>query len=76
MTPIEYIYKMGHSMGRSKDGRQWRQHVEFDETRLRVWTRFFERQEVVTDWSVHEFEVKDHGYTLYHRWTWGRGYDN
>ena len=54
MTPIEYIYKMGHSMGRSKEGRQWRQHVEFDETRLRVWTRFFERQEVVTDWSVHD----------------------
>ncbi len=71
MTPIEYIYKVGHSKGRSKDGRSWKQYVEFDETRLRVWTRVFERLDVVANWSLHEFEVKDHGYTLYHRRTRG-----
>ena len=71
MTPTEYIYKVGHARGRSKDGRRWKQYVEFDETRLRVWTREFERLDVVAKWSLLEFEVKDHGYTLYYRYTWG-----
>ena len=72
ITPYKYAYKVGDSMGRSKDGRVWKQYVEFDETRLRVWTRIFKgRRDALVEWSIHEFEVKDHGYTLYHRWTRG-----
>ena len=57
ITPYKYAYKVGDSMGRSKDGRVWKQYVEFDETRLRVWTRIFEgRRDALVAWSIHSLQ--------------------
>ena len=70
--PIHYIYSVGHSQGRLKSGTQWTRHVEFDESRLITRERLISHPARAPDWNVYEFEVKDHGYTLYYKHTSGR----
>ena len=70
--PILYIYAVGPSEGRFESGTRWTRHVEFDENRLIIRERLSSRSTPLPDWNVYEFEVKDHGYTLYYKHTYGR----
>ena len=72
VDPILYIYAVGPSEGRFEGGTRWTRHVEFDENRLIIRERLSSRSTPLPNWNVYEFEVKDHGYTLYYKHTYGR----
>ena len=67
----KHTYPVGKNTWRESDSR-WETHAEFDENRLIIRWRRNSRSKPLPDWNVHEFEVKDHGYTLYYKLTYGR----
>ena len=72
VSPSLYIYEVGRSEGRLKKGTRWTRHVEFDENRLIIRESLIFQPARALNWNVYEFEVKDHGHTLYYKHTYGR----
>ncbi len=71
VAPIVYLYSVGRSEGKM-GATKWTRHVEFDENRLIIRERLTTLPTALPDWNVYEFEVKDHGHTLYYKQTYGR----
>ena len=67
----EHDYFLGKKTWKELDIR-YETHVEFDENQLIIRQRSSSPSMPLPNWDVYEFEVKDHGYTLYHKHTIGR----
>lgn len=72
VNPVVYIYPVGRSQGRFRGGAGWTREVEFSENRLIIRERLVSQQTLAEDLNLYEFEVKDHGYTLYYKHTYLR----